>query len=65
MYKVFVNLTKSLNEEQGCFPDEIILELFNIDNTNLDDKLLHYTVFYLVLTLLQIYVMTYEYLKLV
>lgn len=47
-----------------CFPEGgITAELYNVDHTNLEVKLLWYVASYSVLTFAQIYLMTSEYLK--
>lgn len=48
---------------ENCLPEEITLELYNIDHSNLEGKLFKYNLAYLALTILQIYILTYEYLK--
>jgi hypothetical protein len=65
IYKLSLNITNANSSNDTCFPHSLIAEMYNVDHSNMRGKIFKYSLVYLVLTCLQIYLMTYEYLNII
>ena len=65
IYKLQIFITNNADFGNAtCFANNLFAELYNVDHFNLQGKVFKYCLIYLVVTCIQIYLMTYEYLNL-